>query len=79
MELDDHRYGVYRDEQDALYIVDILCPHMGCTLQFNADEKPGTAPVTDPDFPIPGKLSKGLPRRSYIPYMRSITRLILIF
>ena len=37
MELDDHRYGVYRDENDELYIVEILCPHLGCTLRFNAD------------------------------------------
>ena len=44
MELDDHRYGVYRDENDELYIVDILCPHLSCLLRFNADEKTWDCP-----------------------------------
>ena len=59
MELDDHRYGVYRDENDELYIVDILCPHLGCTLRFNADEKTWDCPCHGSRFSYTGEIIKG--------------------
>lgn len=59
MELDEHRYGVYRDEHDALFIVDILCPHLGCTLRFNVDEKTWDCPCHGSRFSYTGDIIKG--------------------
>ena len=56
IELDDHRYGVYQDENDELYIVDILCPHLGCTLRFNADEKTWDCPCHGSRFSYTGEI-----------------------
>lgn len=59
MELDEHRYGVYRDKNEELYIVDILCPHMGCTLHFNHDDKTWDCPCHGSRFSYTGDIIKG--------------------
>lgn len=59
IEIDGHRYGVYRDEYDEYYIVDILCPHMGCTLHFNEEEKTWDCPCHGSRFSYKGDIIKG--------------------
>lgn len=57
-EMDGHPYGVYREEED-LYIVDIFCPHLGCTLKFNEYEKTWDCPCHGSRFDICGEIVKG--------------------
>ena len=35
---DEGKYGIYKDENDELFVVDITCPHLGCELNFNRAE-----------------------------------------
>ena len=56
--IDGHPYGAYRKEND-LYIVDIFCPHLGCTLKFNDHEKTWDCPCHGSRFDIDGKCIKG--------------------
>ena len=56
--IDGHPYGMYRKEND-LYIVDIFCPHLGCTLTFNEYEKTWDCPCHGSRFDIEGKIIKG--------------------
>lgn len=56
---DAHTLGVYRDEQDHLYIVDITCPHMGCILSFNNDDKTWDCPCHGSRFSYRGEVIKG--------------------
>ncbi|MGN1344243.1 MAG: FAD-dependent oxidoreductase [Traorella sp.] len=55
---DNHPYGIYR-QNDTLYIVDILCPHLGCTLKFNNYEKRWECPCHGSAFSIKGEIIKG--------------------
>lgn len=59
MELDGHKYGVYRDEEDNLHIVDIICPHLGCTLHFNKEDKSWDCPCHGSRFSYKGDIIKG--------------------
>lgn len=56
--IDGHPYGMYRKEND-LFIVDIFCPHLGCTLTFNEYEKTWDCPCHGSRFDIEGKIIKG--------------------
>lgn len=55
---ENHPYGLYR-QKDTLYIVDILCPHLGCTLKFNPQEKSWDCPCHGSRFSITGEIIKG--------------------
>lgn len=57
--IDTHPYGIYRDEKDHLHIVDIICPHLGCTLIFNDQEKSWDCPCHGSRFDIDGQIIKG--------------------
>ncbi len=59
MEIDGHLYGVYRDEQDELFIVDITCPHMGCICSFNHVDKTWDCPCHGSRFSYTGEVIKG--------------------
>ena len=59
MELDGHLYGVYRDEEDELFIVDITCPHMGCICNFNHVDKTWDCPCHGSRFSYTGEVVKG--------------------
>lgn len=59
IELDGHLYGAYRDEEDELYIVDITCPHMGCTCSFNHVDKTWDCPCHGSRFSYRGEIIKG--------------------
>lgn len=57
-QLEHHPYGIYR-QNETLYIVDILCPHLGCTLKFNDHDKCWDCPCHGSRFSIEGKIIKG--------------------
>lgn len=57
-QLDQHPYGIYRQD-DKLYIVDTLCPHLGCTLKFNDHDKCWDCPCHGSRFSLQGEIIKG--------------------
>lgn len=59
MQIDGHTYGVYRDEHDELFIVDITCPHLGCVCNFNAVDKTWDCPCHGSRFSYTGEIIKG--------------------
>lgn len=52
-------YGMYRDEFDGFHVVNIKCPHMGCTLIFHEEEKSWDCPCHGSRFDADGKIIKG--------------------
>lgn len=50
------KIGVYKDFGGELYAVDIRCPHLGCQLEWNVDEKTWDCPCHGSRFDYKGKL-----------------------
>lgn len=48
--------GVYRDLEDQMYVVDTKCPHLGCQLQWNKNDKTWDCPCHGSRFDIDGHL-----------------------
>lgn len=57
--IDDHPYGVYRDEHEELFIVDIVCPHLGCNCVFNDIDKTWDCPCHASRYSYKGEIIKG--------------------
>ena len=53
------KLGVYKDESGALWPVDIRCPHLGCQLEWNPDERSWDCPCHGSRFDYRGKLISG--------------------
>lgn len=51
--------GVYKDADGVVYSVDIRCPHLGCQLEWNPDEKSWDCPCHGSRFDFHGKLISG--------------------
>ena len=49
-------YGLYRDEAGRAHYVSIRCPHLGCHLQWNGQDKSWDCPCHGSRFDIDGKL-----------------------
>ncbi len=47
--------GVYKDENGTIYAVDIRCPHLGCQLEWNPDEKSWDCPCHGSRFSYTGQ------------------------
>ena len=58
-EVDGEKLGVYRDEKGELHTVVPKCPHMGCQLEWNPDEKSWDCPCHGSRFDIYGRLLAG--------------------
>ena len=58
--LDGEKVGVYKDEDGTLHPVDIRCPHLGCQLEWNPDEKSWDCPCHGSRFDRFGALISGL-------------------
>lgn len=54
--IDGEKVGVYKDEQGQIYSVDIRCPHLGCQLEWNPDERSWDCPCHGSRFDYRGKL-----------------------
>lgn len=51
--------AVYRDENDKLYAIPSKCPHMGCQLEWNPDDKTWDCPCHGSRFDYHGRLLNG--------------------
>lgn len=52
-------YGMYRDENDELFLVDIRCPHLGCICSFNEVDHSWDCPCHGSRFHYDGSIIKG--------------------
>jgi len=57
--IDGKRCGYYRDEEDNIYIVDTTCPHMGCEVKWNSQEKSWDCPCHGSRFDYKGNVLEG--------------------
>ncbi|MFC0773016.1 FAD-dependent oxidoreductase [Terrimonas alba] len=53
------RFAVYKDENNELFAFSAVCPHLGCVLQWNADEKSFDCPCHGSRFTKEGKVING--------------------
>lgn len=53
------KVGVYKTEENEIHQVDIVCPHLGCELTWNSDEKSWDCPCHGSRFDYEGKLLDG--------------------
>lgn len=53
------KVGVYRSEEGQVYQVDVACPHLGCHLTWNPDEKTWDCPCHGSRFDYKGNLLGG--------------------
>lgn len=59
VECEGEKAGVYKNEQEELFVVDIRCPHLGCQLAWNPDEKTWDCPCHGSRFDYHGNLLEG--------------------
>jgi len=52
-------YGMYRDENDEIYLIDIRCPHLGCICTFNSIDHTWDCPCHGSRFSYDGSIIKG--------------------
>lgn len=57
--LDGEKLGVYKDENGTIYSIDLRCPHLGCQLDWNPDEKSWDCPCHGSRFDRYGNLISG--------------------
>lgn len=53
------KVGAYKDADGTVYAVDIRCPHLGCQLEWNPDEKSWDCPCHGSRFDFCGELISG--------------------
>lgn len=56
VEYEGEKAGVYKDEKGEVYVVSIKCPHLGCQLEWNPDEKSWDCPCHGSRFDYKGNL-----------------------
>lgn len=56
VELEGRKTGVYKDETGKCHIVNTRCPHLGCQLEWNPDEKSWDCPCHGSRFRYDGSL-----------------------
>ena len=56
VEYEGKKAGVYKEEDGTLHVVSVRCPHMGCQLEWNPDEKSWDCPCHGSRFDYDGKL-----------------------
>lgn len=59
MNIDDKRVAVYRDEDDKIYVMSPLCPHMRCVVAWNNAERTWDCPCHGSRFKFDGRLIHG--------------------
>jgi glycine/D-amino acid oxidase-like deaminating enzyme/nitrite reductase/ring-hydroxylating ferredoxin subunit len=53
------RFAVYKDEQGAVNVFSAVCPHLGCILQWNGEEKSFDCPCHGSRFTKQGEVING--------------------
>lgn len=56
VEYNGEKLGIYKDENDEVFIVLPKCPHLGCQLEWNPDEKSWDCPCHGSRFDYKGQL-----------------------
>jgi len=56
VECGGEKMGVYKDEQGQVFVVSSRCPHLGCQLEWNPDEKSWDCPCHGSRFDFHGNL-----------------------
>lgn len=59
LQLEDGKYAVYKTAEDNVIILSSICPHMGCTVHWNAAEKSWDCPCHGSRFDTHGKVIEG--------------------
>ena len=59
VKLDGRRLGVYRSETGELFAVETRCPHLGCSLEWNPDERSWDCPCHGSRFDYRGRRLDG--------------------
>ena len=54
--IDGRKFACYRDEEGKLHKISARCPHLGCELSWNPDEKSWDCPCHGSRFDVDGKL-----------------------
>lgn len=75
MQIDGHNYGVYRDEHEELFIVDITCPHLGCVCNFNHVDKTWDCPCHGSRYSYTGAIIKGPTTKPLQPYGEGLNKI----
>lgn len=57
--IDGRKFGVYRDEDSKIHIVDITCTHLGCELVWNESENTWDCPCHGSRFSFDGEIIEG--------------------
>jgi glycine/D-amino acid oxidase-like deaminating enzyme/nitrite reductase/ring-hydroxylating ferredoxin subunit len=53
------KVAVYKDEESRLYVFSAVCPHLGCYVRWNSDEKSFDCPCHGSRFSCKGKVING--------------------
>jgi len=53
------RFAVYKDEENKVHAFSAVCPHMGCMVQWNAEEKSFDCPCHGSRFTKEGVVING--------------------
>ena len=56
IEVEGEKVGVYKEENGTVHMVDIRCPHLGCQLEWNPDEKSWDCPCHGSRFDFHGHI-----------------------
>ena len=56
VEWQGQKVGAYRDDQGEVFLVSVRCPHLGCQLEWNPDEKSWDCPCHGSRFDYRGNL-----------------------
>ena len=59
VETAEGKAGVYKTEEGRIFQVDIVCPHLGCELAWNSDERTWDCPCHGSRFDYEGNLLEG--------------------
>lgn len=54
IEYQGEKVGVYKDQTGTVYTVSVKCPHLGCQLEWNPDEKSWDCPCHGSRFDYKG-------------------------
>lgn len=57
--LNGEKVGIYKEQDGTIHAVDIRCPHLGCQLEWNPDERSWDCPCHGSRFDCHGRLISG--------------------
>jgi 3-phenylpropionate/trans-cinnamate dioxygenase ferredoxin reductase subunit len=63
LQIEGEKTAVFRDDDGALHAVSAVCTHMGCLVDFNAEERTWDCPCHGSRFGVDGQVIKGPAKR----------------